>query len=593
MARENEEPTLLVPDIIVNFNLLASWLLITSWKKLGIDTYIVSPGYRDAPLLAVLQAEAGLTTISAFDERAAAYQALGYGKATGKPAVLVCTSGTAGANYYPAVIEAAVEQVPLLVLTADRPFELVHAGAQQVIDQRALFGRFVKQSFDFPCPSPTMSLQAWTSYAREALRLTQEGAAGPVHLNVPFGSPLDPLADRGEELSKARKTLARLWQGWDRQVMTSVQPKLNEWAAESLLKDLCSAKRGLLILGRLSNAEEQASALAFAEDLAWPVYADISSGCKGRLSREILDAAHPAARACLDTYQPDCVVHVGRRLVSRAFDDALEAWNPESYWVLSEEAGIQDPAHLPQRMQLMLGPSSLHQFRSSLRPQSPSSEQGALLTAMKGLRAAMREMKFADFGFAAVAGTVNAAMKEFKQGLFLGNSLAIRAFDSWVYDPIYPVVCEANRGVSGIEGLLATTMGLAVGSEHPWTLLIGDVSLMHDLNSLLLLAQQRLPVIIVLVNNQGGRIFETLSIRRHAWVKDPLMTTPHGFHFEGLASMAGISYKLCSDNSQLQDAYTKALIEGGPALIECLQTADVDARYSQELRKITITKESL
>lgn len=581
-ASDKKNTVSLSPRAAVNWNVLAASLLIASWRRLGVTSYFISPGYRDAPFIAALEAQPGLELVSCFDERAAAYQALGYAKAKGLPAVLVCTSGTAVANYYPAVIEASVEQVPLLVVSADRPFELVHAAAQQVIDQRQIFGRFAKSSLEFPLPSAGIRGRAWIDIARELLQTSLANPAGPVHINLPFALPLDPVPGREApseayrlELERALAQLSPLPQG-GRQNFSD--PELEA----ALLADLRGAQRGLLVLGRLREASEKAAAARIAARLGWPCFADVSSGLKGTLEHEIIDLQHPPLRAAYEAYQPDCILHLGRRLLSRYFDEAIERHAPDRYWVLSREQGPQDTAHLLQRRQHDISLETLATRLEGFAIAPQPSELPALSRALQASFAAIND----EFNFAAVADAVIDLSPRQGHGLFLGNSTAIRAFDSWCYRPGPWPRIEANRGVSGIEGLLSTTLGLARASKEPWTLVLGDISLMHDLNAVLSLKASPQPLIIVLVNNGGGRIFETLGIAAYPEVKDPWISTPHSFSFGGIATMAGLAYELCQDAGQFRSAYAAALASGQSTLIECLQAPDADRRYQARLREV-------
>jgi 2-succinyl-5-enolpyruvyl-6-hydroxy-3-cyclohexene-1-carboxylate synthase len=562
-----------------NWNTFASSLLVHGLSQLGVRGFFVSPGYRDAPFIAALQVRPDLSIKSCMDERAAAYEALGFAKATRRPAVLVCTSGTAGANYLPAVIEAKTDQLPLLVITADRPFEMVHAGAQQVIDQRQLFGSFVKQSLDFPAPSPTLDMAAWLSYVRMLVEISCEGRQGPVHLNLPFRLPLDPVetADRPTDahVLDAQKLLRNLAVQPDITQSTRLAPKV----ARDWLDDLRSAERGLIILGRIQGREQQRAAAALASSLGWPCYADITSGVKGRLENELMDPTHPLMMRALEDYKPDVCVYLGRRPVSGFFDNYLQKVQPRAYWVFTTEATVQDPGHLPQRRQVSVDLTTLAPLWSGA-PFVPMPVHEALWQTSERVRAALQKPLFPGFAFADVAQEIAAAIPTRDHGLFLGNSTAIRAFDSWcdLQGKRLPVI-EANRGVNGIEGNIATTLGLAAGTEHAWTLVLGDVSALHDLNSILGLPQAKAQIILVLVNNGGGRIFEFLPIHAHGWVKDPLITTPHDFRFQGIAAMAGLPYELCSDRLRFRDLYQKALQSGKSCIIECQQDALADQAY--------------
>lgn len=575
------------PWLTQNWNTFASSLLIHGLSRLGARGFFVSPGYRDAPLIAALQARPDLYVKSCPDERAGAYEALGFAKATRRPAVLVCTSGTAGANYLPAIIEAKTDQIPLLVITADRPFEMVFAGAQQVTDQRQLFGTFVKQSLDFPAPGPTMDLAAWLSYARMLVEISSEGRQGPVHLNLPFRLPLDPVetSDRPTDsvLAEAQKLLQRLAV----QPPITVESRLTPTVARDWVDDLRSAERGLIILGRIQGREEQRAAASLAASLGWPCYADITSGVKGRLDNELMDPTHPLLSQALEAYQPDVCLYLGRRPVTGFFDTYLQKVQPRAYWIFSPESTVQDPSHLPQRRQITVDITSLTKLWSG-GPFVPTPAHDALWQVSEQVRTTLAKPLYQGFCFADVAQEIAAAIPTRDHGLFLGNSTAIRAFDSWcdLQGKRLPLV-EANRGVNGIEGLVSTSLGLAAGSEHGWTVVLGDVSALHDLNSILALPQAAAPIILVVVNNRGGRIFEFLPIQAHGWVKDPLITTPHDFRFQGLAEMAGLSYELCTNRLSFRDLYHKALQSRTSCLIECEQDPLADQKYVQAFKKET------
>ncbi len=567
-----------------NWNTFASSLLVHGLSQLGIRGFFVSPGYRDAPFIAALQAKADLYVKSCVDERAAAYEALGFAKATRRPAVLVCTSGTAGANYLPAVIEASTDHIPLFVITADRPFEMVFAGAQQVIDQRQLYGSFVKQSLDFPAPGPTMDMAAWLSYARMLVERSCEGRQGPVHLNLPFRMPLDPVetADRpsDNQLTLAQNLVNRLARPTENSQSLRLGPQL----ARDWIDDLRSAERGLIILGRIQGREQQRAAAALAESLGWPCYADITSGVKGRLDNELMDPTHPLMTRALESYQPDVCVYLGRRPVSGFFDNFFQEVKPRAYWVFTPDATVQDPGHLPERRQVTVDLTSLAPLWSGA-PFVPTPAHEALWQASERVRSILHRSFEKVFCFADVAQEIATAIPTRDHGLFLGNSTAIRSFDNWcdLKGKRLPLI-EANRGVNGIEGNVATTLGLAAGHEHAWTLVLGDVSALHDLNSILALPKSQAPIILVLVNNSGGRIFEFLPIKAHGWVKDPLITTPHDFRFKGLAEMAGLTYEHCADRLRFRDLYQKALQSGTSCLIECQQDPLADQVFVQAFK---------
>ncbi len=567
-----------------NWNMFASAILIDICQRFGSDTFFVSPGYRDAPFIAALQLRDDLTLISCWDERAAAFQALGWAKATGRPAVLICTSGTAGANYLPAVIEAKTDHIPLLIITADRPFDLVFATAQQVIDQRDLFGKFVKRSLDFPPPSPSLNSKAWMSYSRMLLQTSIEDRPGPVHLNLPFSVPLDPVIhdQRPSGAIVAATEAAILRMHRDGEYKTQA-PGLSSfmaatWSPEFLMEfldDLRAARSGLLVVGRLQDEYEKNAIRILRDRLGWPVFADIGSGLKFESDLEIPDLNLPQSRALFDLYAPDCVLHVGKRLVSRHFDDSLLRWDGTRYWVLTQEEQIQDPYHLPQRRQARPDFKQILNRLEVLPRKEVWSRKIACLTST------LKAVKSSSFNFHDVAMTIR---EQSPAQVFVGNSTAIRAFDSWCFGATgQAMAVSANRGVSGIEGLLATTMGMALATDKVWTLVIGDIAMLHDLNSIISLAQSRARVIVVIVNNLGGRIFETLPLQKYAWVKDPLISTPHHFNFAGICAMAGLPYSECENRLQFSETYLASRMSGVSCIIECSQDAEADLIYSRAL----------
>jgi 2-succinyl-5-enolpyruvyl-6-hydroxy-3-cyclohexene-1-carboxylate synthase len=422
-------------------------------------------------------------------------------------------------------------------------------------------------------------MAAWLSYVRMLVDISCEGRQGPVHLNLPFRMPLDPVetADRptDEHLALAQTLIKNLAVQPGSTQSTQLSPRV----ARDFLDDLRSAERGLIILGRIQGRDEQRAAAALASSLGWPCYADITSGVKGRLENEVMDPTHPVMARALETYQPDVCVYLGRRPVSGFFDNYLQNVQPRAYWVFTPDATVQDPSHLPQRRQVTVDLTSLAPLWSGA-PFVPTPAHEALWQASERVRSALNKPLHAGFTFADVAQEIAAAVPTRDHGLFLGNSTAIRAFDSWcdLQGKRLPLI-EANRGVNGIEGLVATTLGLAAGTEHAWTLVLGDVSALHDLNSILALPKAQAPIILVLVNNSGGRIFEFLPIQAHGWVKDPLITTPHDFRFQGVAQMAGLAYEHCADRLRFRDLYQKALQSGTSCLIECHQDPLADQMY--------------
>lgn len=561
------------PELLkTNINTQWGWCVIQELKRWQLDRVFVSPGNRNAPIIAALAAEPGIKKSVCMDERAAAYQALGYAKATGKPGVLLCTSGSAACNYYPALAEAFHEQVPLLVISADRPFALVRSGANQVMEQDQLFGAFVKKSLSLPTASLEVSAPTLLEHVAMMLGVATQYPRGPVHLNVPFTEPLGPSPQKTlpeEYLSIAD---AALLKRASIPVQTvQLAPVLDNRAWEYVQGCVAKAERGLLLVGRLMHPEDRAAVRAFAHKLNWPVYFDVTSGILDKEhAMTVLDPETPSVYKALKDYAPDCVLQIGRRLVTKWFDDLRCTVPPKHVFVVNELMDTQDPEHQRDLPLMMREGAFAAQFpETKTTPHANATK--ALLSAMKETYAKMQSLLIdAPFSFPVI---VNQLLKAIPTNhvLFCGNSSTVRYFDTWAVtrrDTEVEVI--ANRGLSGIEGQVATVLGYAEAAKKPATIVLGDVSLIHDLNSLLSLKAASQPITVIVVNNREGTIFRKLPIAVYPEVMDPLMLTPHAFNYEGIASMANLRYEIVTDNEALQAALIENYKTPTATLIECV-----------------------
>ncbi len=568
-----------------NINTLWGWCLVSELKRWQIDRVFVSPGNRNAPVIASLAAEPSIKKIVCMDERAAAYQALGYAKATGHPGVLLCTSGSAACNYYPAIAEAFQEQVPLFVISADRPFPLVRSGANQVMEQDHLFGSFVKKSLSLPAASLEVSAATLLEHVAMMLNVATSYPHGPVHLNVPFTEPLGPSPQKSLPAEYVKHTENALLKRASVPVRTAqLTPTLDGRAWEYVQSCVAEAQRGLLLVGRLNHADDRAAVLSLANKLGWPVYFDVTSGI---LNKEhpltVLDPETPAVYQALTSYAPDCVLQIGRRLVTKWFDDLRRAQPPKHVFVVNELTDTQDPEH-QRDLPLIMREGA---FASQCAPRKNTQDMAAmeqLLAVMKTTREKMQSLVAdAPFCFPTIANQILATLPK-DHILFCGNSSTIRYFDTWgVTDRGCDLEVIANRGLSGIEGQVATVIGYAEAAQKPATIVLGDVSLIHDLNSLLLLKQTTQHITVVVVNNREGTIFRKLPVAVYPEVMDPLMLTPHQFSFEGIAAMAGLRYECVTDKEAFKDVLITNYKTPTATLIECVIDPQRDELLSRAL----------
>ncbi len=577
-------PTLPLTD---HWNLVWSSLLIAELIKNGIDTFFLSPGNRNAPLLSVLAYEDRSVKKICFDERAAAYRALGYTRATGRPGVLVSTSGTAPANYYPAVMEAAREDLPLIVLSADRPPELVDSDANQTIDQHDLFGHHCRASLFLPCPGPDDFPEAMLAKLDNLLARM----SGPVHINIPFRDPLTP----GKEASgtvgpEAAQRARRLFDApGPFTVYAQSSPNVPDIAL--LAAAVGGARRGLAIAGRLDSVGDVQTLGRLLNSIDWPVFCDIASSLRGYVSldRQILCPDHPEALRLILEYAPDVILQFGSGLVSKHYYASVLTQESIRLLQVSPRSGLRDPVHrVCMRLDAPVhSVAGLMQAQSFAPPQLDA--QSLLLVRMKRLREHLSQALNAvsSFSFARVAETLLPLVLQ-GEALFLGNSLAIRAFDAACSEVATDVTVLSNRGVSGIEGNIATALGFAEASGRRVTAVIGDMSFLHDLNSLALIGQSETPLILAVVNNGGGRIFERLPMRHFPEILHPYMTTPHNWDFRMIAEQFRLPYSCVHRPGELASAYRQAQDEGVSSLLEVVLSAEEDMRVYSAMQKVRL-----
>jgi 2-succinyl-5-enolpyruvyl-6-hydroxy-3-cyclohexene-1-carboxylate synthase len=514
----------------------------------GLAGVCTSPGNRCVPLVLALVRQPGLRSWSVIDERTAGFFAVGIGKATGAPAALVCTSGTATANYLPAVVEASEARVPLLVLTADRPPEARAVGAGQAIDQVKIFGCYVRWFFDLGTHVATPERERWIRrLACRAMAIAAGPHPGPVHINVALREPLleEPHNEQsGNELVRRMRntpTLRRI-----------VVPRDHNTAAEVLDNQLAGAHRGVVIAGRYERAGHFREAVSrFATRISWPLLADPLSNARTGPSA----IAHYDLLLRDDAFatmmQPDAVLYVGDLPTSKP----LRAWlaglqcehiavDPEGAW--QDPNGVltcsidADPAEtLTRAVMLKAHPTDwLTPWRTAdahARDVIESVLAEAELTELHVVRELSRRL---DSRFVLVTSA----------------SMSVRQLES-----LLPAIDDAptvlaNRGANGIDGTIATALGIAAVAAKRVVLLTGDVALAHDVGSLQLARRLGIALTIILVDNGGGAIFDFLPVARERDVFDEHLATPPQLDFEGIAGSFGLAHWPVTNRTELLTA---------------------------------------
>ena len=551
-------------------------LIIEELVRQGITMFCLAPGYRSAPLALAAARHPKASAVVHYDERGAAFFALGYARATGSAAGWITTSGTAVANGLPAIVEADAGNIPVVLLTADRPPELRKTGANQAIDQAQIFQRYVRWSVDLPAPSATVNPAFVLTSVDQTCSKAHHMYPGPVHVNCMFRAPLvdeDPVPS--QYLMPVRD--------WQHATVPYTQyvPAVAAADVEEVAARLITASRVLVIIGRLKSRDDGEAALAMAEACHWPVYADINSQVRlGRNSEVLMDSV--ALGLCHDSVAdrlvPEAVLHIGAPLVSKEVQQFLSRNRPRWWVVIEEGLDRLDPTHqVSHRVQGNVA-SACRLLQSLLGevadPESSWLEIWQVLNARA--KAALEKSLEAsdDLSEPFVARCITRHIPA-DHGLVLGNSLPVRLADWYAAAGEYPTPVVANRGASGIDGTLATAAGAARGWKTPVTVLLGDLAMLHDINSLALLQGQ--PVIVVVINNDGGGLFHFVEISVTVEKFEQCFGTPHGLEFENAARMYGLSYYRPHSREDFMAVYLKACEISEPAVIE-VRTRREDTR---------------
>jgi 2-succinyl-5-enolpyruvyl-6-hydroxy-3-cyclohexene-1-carboxylate synthase len=573
-------------------NLQTEWarLLLASLRQAGVREVVVSPGGRSTPFTWAALSDPGLRCRAIIDERAAAFFAVGHARITGDPVLLICTSGSAAANYYPALVEASEAGVPVVVLTADRGLELQQAAGPQTIDQPGLFGRYARAAFDLGAPDghPRM-LRAVQRLAAQAVLTTRSPLPGPVQLNARARKPLGPeqAADAGgERLREEVDTLIA------RGVTAGHAPDSGPGPAGlALLADACrAARRGLIVCGPQAPTEaaDAADIAALARATGFAVVAEPASQqrfAKGVDPDRWIDGfalllTGPAFR---DAHEPDLVVQVGRPPTATEWGAYLGRWPDTPRHVLAARgwpdpwstatAVVSGPIGLAVRaLTAAVGSQGASAGQQAPSQQAAWAERDAWLDRLRHAnRAAWAAVDHALAGGFSEGSAVRAVVEAVPDGgvLALGNSLPIREAEMFVPADRRDLIVWAQRGANGIDGLVSGAAGAAAAAGRPTTLLLGDVSLAHDIGGLAA-ARDAGALTIVVLNNGGGRIFERLPMaeRLEGHAEFDAWLTPPALDLAAAAAAFGIQYTRAAHREELDAALRHPARSAAARLIE-------------------------
>lgn len=560
-------------------NLLSEWsqLLMASLADAGVRDVVMSPGSRSTPFVAAALREPRLRIHSVIDERAASFFALGQARVTGMPSVLLCTSGTAGAHYLPAAIEANASALPLLVLTADRPTELMDCGAPQTIDQTKLLGDHALKFIDIGHADPTpLSLRALRRMAAQAVIATLQPARGTVHVNARARKPLEPVTTAVSDAGKALAvTVVKIRA--QRISRASAPRELPDDAAVAEVAELVGrSERGLIVCGPVPiDTGARDAVMALAKRTRFPVLAELPSQLRlGAVAHDVLACdgfdAFMRSASFRNASVPDLVVQIGSTPTSTGFEQFCYAYCDVPRVVFADRAWT-DPASTSTHFVVGDIASAVRAVANEVPVREKASAWSERFAeASRTTRAVVDDLLSSSDGLTegkCARAVIDALPGD--SGLMLANSLPLRTAEAFGQRRDVDVKVFCQRGANGIDGLLAGSVGSAIAMKRPFTLFIGDVSLLHDLTSLALAKNLSTPFVIVVVNNQGGRIFEQLPLGGGPANNDDelrklfestlhAVCTPHSFEFSHAAAMFGIGYSRVKNEVDLRAALTSA-----------------------------------
>lgn len=534
----------------------------------NVEHVIISPGSRSTPLTLAAATNNHLQKHVILDERSAAFTALGIGKATNTPAVLVCTSGTALANYYPAVVEARQSGVPLILATADRPPHLKATGANQAIDQLKIFGDYPVFFHEVGEPNHGDSdLNRLKMLGHQAVSISKE-KRGPVHLNFAFRKPLEPdagfleqMAENEDRKSSKDATLRS----------TSIQ------LSASIQQTISEAEKPLIIVGPLAPKDDVSSIADLADRLHCPVLCESSvdspnsiHGFAGFLRNEQLQT----------DLEPDLILRFGFQPTAKSLELAMQRWSPGHHYHFASTHSWQDATFSAAERIPWMGQSLCFGDISSQK--NTWLERWKLAEKKFGAhvdKTMLQETALTD------GAVYNHVTPQIAEDSFVAVSNSFPARDINLFGkqsrgiPLY-----LNRGASGIDGVTSTAIGLSLSLQKPGVLFTGDLAFLHDTNALLSHKKLRHPLAIIVINNSGGSIFRMLPLERDAYFK-PYFETPQSADIARLVASYNVPYRKIDSLTQLQDFKLSLWMSehGGLSVIECQTDADASMKLRREL----------
>ncbi|MBL1209473.1 2-succinyl-5-enolpyruvyl-6-hydroxy-3-cyclohexene-1-carboxylic-acid synthase [Geminocystis sp. GBBB08] len=543
----------------ININTLWSSIIVETLAKLGLKNAVISPGSRSTPLTLAFAENNLINSIPILDERSAGFFALGLAKKNKIPTVLVCTSGTAGANFYPAIIEAKYSNIPLIILTADRPPELRNCHAGQTINQVNLYGNYPNWHTELSLPCIDLDR---LFYLRQNIIYGWEKSffpsRGVVHINIPFREPLAPIFEL--EISEDKQTFIyqKLFSNF-----IAINFNFDNYTLDltNYLKHWKKYSQGIIIAGVDSpdNPQLYSKAIAFlSQTLNFPVLGEALSPVRNYsdLNENLIINYDLILRKTefANNLIPEIVILFGEYPTSKELRNWLNKLKVTTYIITSSEDNL-DALH-SNSIHLRINPENVIKYLTTIDKKSSSNYLNQWLTIDEkiniNIHQEMRKNKQIFEG--KVAWMLSQYLPE-KTPIFIANSMSVRYAEFFWQKNNRQIETFFNRGTNGIDGTLSTALGIAYQNQ-PAILLTGDLALLHDTNGFLIHQYFEGSLTIILINNNGGGIFEMLPIADYQPLFEKYFATPQFIDFPNLTQTYNVNYKSINNWQQLQNLLT-------------------------------------
>ena len=564
-------------------------VFVDELQRAGIRNVVICPGSRSTPLAMAFAAQTAIQIWMHVDERSAAFFGLGMAKQLRKPVALLCTSGTAAANFLPALVEATLSHVPLLVLTADRPHELRDNGAPQSIDQNRLYGTYAKWFVEVALPEATdAAFRYIRTTADRSVAATQAIPAGPVHLNFPFREPLTPEPIPEQSLPPVEQRDLIAWQGRPGNApyieVHDAPPGAPENATiGNVLRMVGEAQRGLIIVGPNDDPTLIEPLVRLAQRLGFPILADPLSHLRcGVYNQSMVLTSYDAflrIDSFVESVQPELIIRFGAMPTSKPLLFYLKRYASSPLVVIDGNSGWEEPTQLASQL-IHTNPTALCQKLCNALEQHQTDEERLLVASQAWLSLwqdadiiTQQALLNTIYDFKEIfEGRVFSELTNLLQDgttLYIGSSMPVRDLDTFFWSSKQHIRIIGNRGANGIDGVISSALGASAVVDHePTVLVLGDLSFFHDLNGLLAARLHRLNLTIILINNHGGGIFSFLPQAAYPEHFEQLFGTPTGLDFRLVVEMYGGQFHRVDNWESFRKAVNQGLHSSGLDVIE-------------------------